>query len=212
MLSPDIFKDRRKMAMYTPEEKELLKTYFAFSGGCFKKPLSDEDYYSKVRAKQQSLGLYQKALKKIGLDEEELKEIPPIEIVGFVEKDSVTGPSGRYTNKYETTWLMFSNKQLYIYSYTFDMLSKTVKEHTEEYFYKDVTNITTVDEDVEINVTTLKGCSGSNVVNKKEIKQISSLKIIVPGDSLYCSIDPNGNTDIEQKIKAVKAKLREMKQ
>lgn len=211
MLDPKILKDRREMAKYTAEEKELLRNYFAFSGGCFKKPLSDEEYYSKVIAKQKSFKLYQKALKKIGVDEEELKEIPAIEIVGFVNKGAVTGPTGCYTSKFETTWLMFSDKQMYIYSFTFDMLSQTTKEHCEEYFYKDVTNVTTVDEDIETHITEYVGCKKDTPKDKKIMKNVSSLKVVVPGESFYCSIYPQANPDIESKIRAVKAKLREKK-
>ena len=215
MSKSDVLKNEKEGLKYSPEQ--LMTKYFNYNGGCFQKQMTNEEYYNLVIEKQKSLNLYQRALKKIGLDEEELKDIPPIKIVGFVppskKNSTIVGPNGYFTNKYETTWLMFSNKEIYVYNYIFNMLSQSVKEHIEEYFYKDITNITTIDEDIEIKVPYFnKNCLGQTKKDfKKIVKQISSLKIIVPGDIFTCSIDPNENEEIENKIKAVKAKLREVK-
>ena len=198
---------------FNNEQWELVTKYFSASQGCGKKPMSHQEYLNKVNAKVNSLNLFQKALNKIGLDEDELKEIPPIRITGFIFNDAkaVTGQGNKYTNLYEVTYLMFSATEVYVYSYIVDMLSGSNREKCDEYFYKDIVNITTVDETKEFPVVKMGGCGGKTATTTKETISISQLQVVVPGDKLYCAIVPEFNTDLETKLKAVKAKIREKK-
>ena len=50
--------------------------------------MTDDEYLALVRRKRDSLNLKQKALSKIGLDEDELQEIPPIMFEGFTFKNA----------------------------------------------------------------------------------------------------------------------------
>lgn len=197
--------------IYTSEEWELVKKYFTVPSGCLAKGMTDEEYLAKLDAKLNSLGLRNKAINKIGLDEDELKEIPPIEIVGFEwGEGAVQGHTGNYTSKYTVTYLFFSNKEVYFYSYTLDMLSTTNKEICEEYFYKDIVNIGTTDESIEVNLTT-KGCMGSTKVSKGS-KNLSKFRITVPGDKFSVPVELGKDSDFESKIRAAKAKIREKKE
>jgi len=207
-ISPEKLKDRKFMAMYTPEEKELLKRYFAFAGGCLAKPMTGEEYNAKVMEKVKSLNLYQRALKKIGLDEDELKEIPPKEFGGYLWNDGVAGPE--YPSKYQVSWIFFSATEIYFYTYTLDMLSQSAKETTEEYFYKDITSFSANEDSTEFNSPyEKKGCIGTKTGNTKVVKTVASLKVVVPGDSFYLAT--RASEDLEQKVQAMKAKLREKK-
>lgn len=205
-------KSRDFKKMFTPEEWELAQKYFAPYTGCFKKQMSDQQYLDRLNARVAKINYFQRALDKIGLDEDQLKEVPPITIVGFDFDDSqaITSWTGRYTNLYQVTLLLFSATQVYLYSYRIDMLSKGVKETCEEYFYRDIVNISTVEESKEINTLKKGGCIGGTKY-VKAMNNYSRLQVVVPGDKLFCAIDPERNPDLDTKIKAAKAKIREKK-
>lgn len=196
--------------LYTAEEWDLLTNYFTYPEGCMAKGMDDATYLSKVKAKANKLNLKEKAINKIGLDEEELQEIPPIEILGW-DWDGVVGHTGNYPSKYTVSWLFFSNKEVYLYSYTFDMLSTSTKERCEEYFYKDVVNISTSDNDTEVAFAQ-KACLGFKTQEVKGVKKTSSLTLVVPGDKLSVPVTLSENSDFEQKVRAAKAKIREKKE
>ncbi|MBR2903274.1 MAG: hypothetical protein IKC37_01375, partial [Clostridia bacterium] len=146
------------------------------------------------------------------LDEDELKEIPPVYFHGWEYEGkpaptwSKIGKDGRSrASKYSATWLFFSNTQVYMYSIVFDMASDSKTEKTEEYFYKDITNFSTSSDSIE--VTAFEGCMNRPV--KKQI-EVTRFALIVPGDKFWCSTSNVANVD--DAIKAMKQKLREKKQ
>ena len=63
-------------SIYSDDKGKIIE-YFIKPEGCLSKNMSDEEYMSLVRAKRDSLNLKQKAIGKIGLDEDQIKEIPP---------------------------------------------------------------------------------------------------------------------------------------
>ena len=60
----------------------------------------------------------QKALDKIGLDEDELKELEPVHFEGFLfDKNSLSkqGDDNKWrSSKYQVSWLFFSTTQLFL--------------------------------------------------------------------------------------------------
>ena len=192
----------------TPDQKLVLK-YFLDSG-CFASltRMKDEVYGEMVMAKLNGLNLKQKAIGKIGLDEDQLREIPPVFLHGYnCGKDTYVrvGKDGRLrSTKYDATWLFFSSTQVYMYSYTLDMISDSKKESTEEYFYKDIVNFSTSTETIE--AIELKGCSGQPHKTTTEYNQFA---LVVPGDKFYCSISGVPNAD--ESVSGMKQKLREKK-
>ena len=202
---------------YTPEQKEVLDKYFNATGekkGCLgkNKEMSDSEYYARVKAKKEQLGIYQKALAKLGVDHSEVQEIKPIEIVGFEYGDHTrVGLTGRYSNYYEVTWIFCSDKQLFLYSFKFDMLSDDTIEKCREYFYTDITTVYTLDETKQINHTKLVGCKGKKEENSKSYKHYSNLYITVPQAEFSCAVSPADNADFEANIRALKAKIRDKK-
>lgn len=202
--------DRRLLKGKTAEQKQTIK-YFKDSG-CLAAltGMKDDAYDQMVQTTLNRLNLKNKALGKIGLDDDQVKEIPPIFLHGYnYDKDALTrvGSDGRSrSSKYDATWLFFSDTHVYMYAYTFDMTSGSKKEKTEEYFYKDITNFSTSNESIE--VTQFSGCKKDKV--SKRMVEFSRFKLVVPGDKFFCST--TGVPDAEQSVSAMKQKLREKKQ
>ena len=183
----------------TPEQKEVIR-YFLVDG-CMRKKMSDAEYDAFVA--QAIPDLRKRGMDKIGLDEDQLKEIEPVHFEGFVfDKDSYIkkGEDNLWrSSKYEVSWLFFSDTQVYLYKKTMSLDEKKEKERTEEYFYKDITNFSTLSE-------------SKTIERDGETIQVDTteFRLVVPGDSFLCAMDQNEYT--EGAIQGMKAKLREKKQ
>ncbi len=200
----------------SPDHKKVMK--YLFGGMLVFGKITDEQYDEMVQAKLKSLNLKKKALDKIGLDESQVNEIAPINIQGFDLSNDVK-KARRYaiyngkdnvarSTQYEAVWLFFSDTQVYMYKYHFDMLSDNKKEITEEYFYKDITNFSTSDETVE--VTKYKQTLSGKKPDKTYTRDYSRFSLAVTsGDKFYCSTTNTNNVD--DTINAMKQKLREKK-
>ena len=199
-------------------------TQAANSGcGCLKKAVSGgwsiDDYCAHVDKIVNSLNLKQRAIEKIGLDESQISEIPPILLSSFRRGENLYYKTNAnhtkfVTNKYSVTWIFFSATQIYTYTYEFDTTSDNSLENTRDFFYSDVTCIRT-EHEVEENIyeVNAKGCGCSKPKESKYVHQNrhwDTLQITVPSDSysFYCRT----NETIEQSIQAAKAMIREKKQ
>lgn len=173
-----------------------------------KKPISDSEYDQMVLDFLKSNDYKQKALNKIGLDEDQVKEIEPVHFEGFLyDKQSLAkqGDDGKYrSSKYQVSWLFFSATQVYLYQNTFNMDEDGTKEVTEEYFYKDITNFSTSSDTVETPFYDKD--QGINVLMNVDSNRFA---ITVPGDKFYCSLEQTDYT--ERAIQGMKAMLREKK-
>lgn len=185
----------------TEEQKKVIE-YFCKQEGCLSKNMTDDEYMQLVFRKRDSMNFRAKALSKIGLDEEEVNEIPPAMFQGFVYKNAYAKKraNGQWVSSaYQVAWVFFSSTQVYIYRHTFNMDEDKKNESTDEFFYKDVTSFSTS------SVTeTAHGLSD----NKFEV-ETNKFCMVVPGDKLFVSMD--GVTDSEAIIQAMKQKLREKK-
>lgn len=176
------------------------------AGGCFKAPefMTDEEYMDIVHRTKDSLNLYQRALDKIGLDEDELQEMPPVCFEGFYFHDNWAKKTrtGDYVSScYQVSWLFFSSEQVYLYQYIIYLDEDKKKESTEEYFYTDITAFTTRTES-----ETAKNNRGE----KWEVES-SHVAIVVPGTTLTLSVNDSEDHVFEESIKRMKYKLREKK-
>ena len=198
-----------------PEQQSAIKFFYGADGGCLSKGITAEQYQEKVRVRLQGLNTKQMALKKLGIDEEEVQEIAPVTFEGYVFNDKVDNLVKRATastwvsSEYQITWLFFGEKELFIYQYSFSMTSDSKRENTMQYFYQDVTNFAAASETYQKIVSEPKGgCQGGS-----EYMQVSTdadeFKIVVPGDTLRCSMTPTDSTDAA--IRGMRNKLREMK-
>ena len=182
----------------TKEQQDVIK-YFLLDRGCLTSVISDNQYAKMVAKKRDSLKLRERALQSIGLDEDEINEIPPACFEGYHFKNSYWGRRADgiwVTSKYQVAWLFFSSTQLYIYNCIFDMTADGKEEETREFFYKDVTSLSTatkIEENKEKNTTI----------------ENSVFRLVVPGASI--EVDLNGVKDSSSIIQAMKQKLREKK-
>ena len=199
--SPEKKRQRELCAGKTPEQQNVIK-YFV-DGGCMSKSMSDSEYESLVASKVSGLNTKKMALDTIGLDIDEVSEIPPVELQGY-SYDGATyikkNASGKYvSSKYQITWLFFSSTQVYTYTYFISLDKDEKYQNTLEYFYKDVTSFSTSTAPQEY----------SDAKGNTEKFQSAMFKMVVPGDSFFASITDVSNAD--QILQAMKQKLREKK-
>ena len=202
----------QRLSGKTPEQQKVIK-YFAQSGGCMASLLSDGEYEAMVMAAAKSADFKKKALAKIGLDESQVSEVNPVhfEDYWFDGKNTMVlrGKDGVWrSSAYQITWLFFSADQMYVYQYTFNMDEGGKKESTEEYFYKDVTNFSTLAETVEKEAVEKVNCDGKATWRRYNV-ETNQFAIVVPGDKFRCAMKQSDYA--EKAIQGMKAKLREKK-
>lgn len=177
-----------------PEQKQVIE-YFRLNG-CFTKIMSDEEYKALVRKKVEEADLKNRALEKLNIDESEVQEIDPIVLEGYrIHNAYYKNITDKVwvSSRFQVTWIFFSSTQLYLYTYTFNLDEDLVDEHTEEFFYKDVTSLSTLTEKED----------------KDDELPFLQFKIVVPGDCIKVAM--GYGDDGETKIQAMKQKLREKK-
>lgn len=196
----------------TAEQKKVIK-YFLGGGGCLSITMSDEEYDAAVMAKVRSMNFQQMALNKLGLDPSQVNEIAPVHFEAYYSDESKTyarmGRDKKWrSSAYQVSWIFFSDTQIYVYQYTFNMDNDGKKESTMEYFYRDVTNFSASTDTVEKEVFEKISCKGEVTYTRKTVDS-DRFTIIVPGDKYYCSMERSNYT--ERAIQGMKAKLREKK-
>ena len=192
----------------TEEQRQVISYLFdkpKVAGGCFKKDqfMTDDEFMEIVRNKKASLNLRKKAIDKIGLDEDELAEMPPVCFEGFVFNDAWTKKlrSGRYvSSSYQVSWIFFSSDEIYLYQYIIYLDEDKKRELTEEYFYSDVTSFSTRTESEY----------AKNNHGEKFGVETNKFAMIVPGATLTVALEDSSG-DFEEAIRRMKFKLREKK-
>lgn len=199
------------------EQQNAIDFFMLDTSGCgcgSKSPkMTMGEYQQLVSNRLYNLNLKQKAMDKIGLDESEIQEIPPIVLSGYVfEGDDVmvnVVDGVAVSSRFSVSWIFFSATQLYAYTYTFETISDNTWEKTQDFFYQDITCFTTVQKVVEKIDYSIVGCikKGENAVKNNYVVDI--LEIIVPGTSF--SFAMRNNPTLEESLQAAKAMLRERK-
>lgn len=177
------------------------------SKGCFKKAtsshyMSDQEYDTVVRNMISKINFKEKGLEFLGVDESEVNEVDPIHFGGLFYDDDARmklGDDYKYrTNKWQETWLFFSQNSVFAYQCTLETDGNSMLEKNYEYSYKDITAISVTnkkDEKIDAN--------GQNFTES------SKFTIIVPGDALSCSF--SNNKEQINSIKAMRAYIRDKK-
>lgn len=144
----------------TSEQQAVIKFFYGASGGCMHAGgMTVEEYQKKVQAKRDALNTKAMALRKLGIEEEEVKEIAPVTFEGYIFNDKVDNLVARATantwvsSEYMITWLFFGEREVFIYQYSFSMTSDSKKENTMQYFYQDITNFTASSETYQKIIT-----------------------------------------------------------
>ena len=197
------------------EQQSIIKFFYGAGGGCLSKSgMTYQQYQEKVFARLKKLNTRQMALKKLGIDEDEVREIEPVSFEGFLYTDKndnlvARAGSGWVSSDYQITWIFFGERELFIYQYSFSMISDSKRENTMQYFYQDVTNFAAASETYQKWTSQPAGGCKGGVDYTQVSTDADEFKIVVPGDTLKCSMTPTDNTDAA--IRGMRNKLREMK-
>ena len=201
----------------TKEQKDVID-FFASggkSGGCLSSNMDIAEYIELVERKANSIDFKARAMGKIGIDEDQISEIEPICLTNFrfasdcysvVER--IDNEVYAVSNEFSVAWLFFSESQMYVYTYIFDMMSNNVGEYVREYFYTDITCFRTVHHVVERIMTDAKGCGCSSKPIHADY-DTDSLYITVPGEDYSISI--RNSQESMNSIYAARAFVREKK-
>ena len=176
---------KRELQNKTSDQQQIIH-YFLDGRGCLKKGIPDSEFEANKIRQIKALNLKQRALNKLGIDEDQVKEVEPICIEGPFYKESRKrcGDDGinRYS-AYQITYIFCSSDQVYVYQYTLNLDKDDKKERAEEYFYKDITNFTTIDESEKYEFEVSAGCTKGTQIKGISVNT-NSLKIAVPGTPL----------------------------
>ncbi len=177
------------------------------------KGMSMSEYMKLVQDKCNSFNSKARAIEKIGLDESQIQEIPPILLASFdYGDDAYVRVDNRIpaSNKYSISWIFFSAEQIFTWTYSFDMTSDNVTEITRDFFYKDITCLRTSHKiEEKITAGAASGCLSSKETWIRDHFVVDVFEIIVPGTEF--TIYMRDQQNVEQSIQAAKAMLREKK-
>lgn len=160
--------------------------------------VTDADYDVSVASMLKNM--QEKALNKLGIDEDEVKEIAPLSFDGYVYTGASQVKKGKdglwRTNKYEFVMLFFSEHEVHCYTYNFDTISQKHTEATDVYFYTDIVSVSTASDTVQV--------SNQNV-------EYEYFKLVTAGgNSLSVSLRDVSNA--QRSINAMRALLKTKKQ
>lgn len=110
--------------------------------------VKDYEYDQLVAKKLKQDDFKQRALDFCGIEESQVQEVTPLNINSY-EFDGEyffckQGSDGLVrTSSYAIVWIFGGQKQLYVYKYRFNLHTFEKEEVCYEYFYKDITNLST---------------------------------------------------------------------
>jgi len=145
---------------------------------------------------QLSGGLKQRALDELGLDEDQVKEIPPVSFWGWNFGESslddaanrnamdVCGKDLKWRSPIiDITWLFFTKTEIRIYKKTCSLVSNLAKEDTETYYYKKIDNVKTQSKDVQ-----LVDRRTNQEIPGQKVKMETIMWNTMGGDKVYLSV------------------------
>jgi len=225
----------------TREQKNVIK-YFnstGILGAIFR--ISNDTFDGILNNKVREYGdqLDKRALAAHGMDADEVKEIPPIRVENYFSGSryfKMFRDNTFRASEYQMSYLMFSEKQLYAYSHTFDLTSANTTEQTREYFYEDITSIDVTKKQIEFpdprplkyifgGIGVIVGSLILGVIlfipgliagifimaflgYSRSVVDNLVLRLTVSGDEFVCAMRPENMAAIQ----GMKAKIREKKQ
>lgn len=175
--------------------------YFQFSG----RPTDEEIDADALRV---LTDVKNRALNKLGLDEDEVNLIDPLVVHGYYFKPIASGVQVKRgkddvfrSSNYEGIVMFFSEHQLHSFKFQFSLVnSQESREQTDEYFYKDVVSVATQSETFEVR--DIKG--DVQQVNFEEFKLTTT-----GGTSITSSIRDEGS--VGRVIAGARSLIREKK-
>jgi len=159
---------------------------------------SDQDIERQISAIHSEL--HARALKALGLDEEEVKLIDPIVLSGYsydslgIGEQAKRGKDGKFrSSKYEGVAIFFAEQELHSYTYQLSLTTENdSREETDVYFYRDVVSVATASRSIPVPVL---GEKARQIVNQEEFRLTTSGSTVI-----RCSVNTTGdrlNRDIQ---------------
>lgn len=212
----------------TQEQKKIIDFFMSgvegcLNGGSIFSSMKIEEYEGMISNRLSQMNLKEKAIEKIGLDESEISEISPVVLSGYIWEDFdhddwddivliQTKNERVVSSRYSVSWLFFSQKQMYCYTYTFDMISDRIWEESMEFFYQDITCLKINNSLVQkIEDKNQMGCGCLKTGKKAESYSyyVDELEIVVPGRSF--SFAMRNNSKLAKSLLAARNMVREKK-
>ena len=200
----------------SPDQQNVIKYMVLPHTGCGKKSeWSDVDFDLHVNTALKTQSGEQMAIDALGIDIDDCKEIEPVHFWDYKMADAyclrrVDGSI--VSSRIQDTWLFFSDEQMYIYSKDIWLDEDKKTETADEYFYKDVTNVSvksTEEKPKSLVTASSGGCSKPQLAIQSQTLTSDKFTIVVPGASLELAL--YNKSEINAQIQAVRAKLREKK-
>lgn len=197
-----VFKQKKR----SEEQKKVIR-YFLNEKGCLYDHRMGDAEYDAMVAKFVNQDHRSKALARIGLDEDELREIDPIFFhdYNYSKAYARKGADGKWrSSSYQVSWLFFSANQLYLYQETINFDCDEKRTSTEELYYKDVTSFSATTETEEVIDS-----YNADGTEKHANVESNKFKVVVPGDKFFAAMQ--FTPENERAIQGMKNKLREKK-
>ena len=149
--------------------------------------------------------LRSRAIDKLGIDEEQVKEATPIQFHGYYYK-KINGkyPLVNYndwnrSSYYNAVIYLCSDKQIYCYEYRFSLLDTIEQHSTEEVFYRDIVSVATQ--------------SDSEKITEEHEIGFENFVLTTSGNTKLWATISNFNDDaVKRSISSMKTKVREKKE
>lgn len=191
------------LANKTDTQLKIINDYFFARRFFAPYRISDRHYCDLVLEKEQTFKCFEKAIKKLALSKEELDSMDPIESLSFCYDGDYLYKNGN-SSKAKYLCLFLGAKQIYAYTYTFDMASNNYNESVYEIYYNSIVAITT-EEKVSEDEIDLYGFI--NPDGRRSIHTVFSLKLTTSGGEFKFVVQKT--PALEKRISGIRNIIRE---
>ena len=197
---------RYNVRTMTREQKYVYKKYFTSGALTFGK-IKDDKYLALVQQELQKRNVRRRALEHLGIAPEQVAEAGELSFKDFYYTDGVLMRNGN-SSKFAQSFIFFSDEQVFVYKYIFDMCDDSETERVGEYFYKDITSLSVRDTVKEFTRVSSGGCLRLRAARKGYLKT-TALAIVVPDETFVCSMRTTDKA--RNALFAMQQKVREKK-
>lgn len=163
---------------------------------------NDRQYDESVRENLKDLK--SRALKKLGVDEDEVCEVPPIMFDGYDFQSADKRKEGKdkkwRSNVYRAVMIFFSQHEMHCYTLKYKTTEHEQVEGTDVYFYQDIVSASTVSNTETITVG-----------KKQKTINIEAFQLTTKGGNSI-KVNLSNIADVQDSLNAMRALLREKKQ
>lgn len=163
---------------------------------------NDKQYDESV--KENLRDLKSRALKKLGIDEDEISEVQPITFGGYDYQGADRRKEGKdkkwRSNVYKAVMIFFSQNEMHCYTLRFKTTEQEQVEETDVFFYQDI-----------VSASTTSNTETITVGKKQKTVNIEAFKLTTKGGNAII-VNLLNAADAQNSVNAMRALLREKKQ